>query len=135
MEFFQFVGEQWVLVSILMVLVYAFAFNEIRGSAQALSIHEFTKLVNAGDAQVIDLRESKEFREGHILDALNIPYTKLDAQQTQLKKDKTVVLVDKMGQHSGAASKKLQKQGFSVARLRGGIMEWQGQNLPLVTGK
>ncbi len=133
MDFFLFIGEQWLLVSLLMVLIYIFTFNEIRGSGQALSIHEFTRLVNDGAAQVIDLREAKDYREGHILDALNIPYAKLDDQVTQLNKDKTVVLIDKMGQHTGPASKRLKKQGYTVARLKGGIMEWQAQNLPLVT--
>ncbi|MFL0797524.1 MAG: rhodanese-like domain-containing protein [Cellvibrionaceae bacterium] len=115
-----------------MVLVYMFAFNEIRGSGEAVTIHAFTRLVNDDSAQVVDLREAKEYREGHIVDTINIPYAKLDDQLVQLKQDKIIILVDKMGQHTGPASKRLKKQGYTVARLKGGIMEWRAQNLPLV---
>jgi len=38
-----------------------------------------------------------------------------------------------MGQHAGAAGTQLKKAGFeNVSRLRGGIAEWRGQNLPVV---
>ena len=41
-------------------------------------------------------------------------------------------MVCKMGSHSGAAGLLLKKRGFEkVSRLRGGIMEWRGQNLPV----
>ncbi len=48
-------------------------------------------------------------------------------------KEKPLVLVCKMGQHSGAIGKKLAAQGFTgVRRMSGGMMEWQNSNLPLV---
>jgi rhodanese-related sulfurtransferase len=50
-------------------------------------------------------------------------------------KTKTIILVDKLGQHAGAVGRLLGKEGFEVRRLGGGIAEWQSQNLPLVKGK
>jgi rhodanese-related sulfurtransferase len=47
-------------------------------------------------------------------------------------KSKTLILVDKMGQHAGAAGRLLKAEGFTVNRLEGGMTEWQNQNLPLV---
>jgi rhodanese-related sulfurtransferase len=34
---------------------------------------------------------------------------------------------------SGASAKELQKEGYTVYKMQGGIAEWQGANLPLVT--
>ena len=87
---------------------------------------------------MLDVRDSKDYRDGHITGAKNIPFAKLKDQLSELKpfKDKPVVLVCKMGQHSGAAGKILHAEGFSdVRRLAGGITTWTTDGLPLIKGK
>ena len=83
---------------------------------------------------VIDLRDKAEFSKGHILDSVNLPFAKLDKEIDGLAdKEKPVVLVCKLGQHSGAAGKKLGAKGYTqVHRLKGGIGEWQAMQMPLV---
>nr|MBF0682560.1 rhodanese-like domain-containing protein [Pseudomonas sp.] len=83
---------------------------------------------------VLDVRAKKEFDAGHIVDALNIPYDKLVSRLGELEKHKarTIVVVDAMGQHAGAACRELKKAGFTAARLSGGIASWRGENLPVV---
>jgi rhodanese-related sulfurtransferase len=134
-DLFVFVSEQWMLVSLLCVLVYAYAWNEKAKGGKSLSVHGMTLLVNKGDAVVVDLREAAEFKNGHIVDAINIPHNKVAERMSELAKfkEKTVVLVDKMGQHAGNAGRTLRKEGYEVNRLEGGMSEWQNQNLPLVT--
>ncbi len=135
MDLFVFVSEQWMLVSLLCVLVYVYAWNEKAKGGKSLSTHGMTLLVNKGDAVVVDLREAAEFKNGHIVDAINIPHNKVAERMSELAKfkEKTVVLVDKMGQHTGNAGRALRKEGYEVNRLEGGMSEWQNQNLPLVT--
>ncbi len=134
MGFTEFLAEQWVLVSIWAVLIAAFLWTETRKGGKALSHHEVTRMLNAGEAIVLDVRDAKEFGTGHIVDSINIPYAKLNDRASELEKHKarTVVVVDKIGQHAGSAGKILKDKGFDVARLQGGISEWAGQNLPLV---
>ncbi len=129
-----FLAEQWILVSIISVLVAALIVVEGRKGGKALSHHDITRLINAGEAVLLDVREQKEFTAGHIVDSLHIPYTKLGDRVSELEKhrDKTIIVVDKMGQHSGAAGKTLKDKGFTVNRMEGGIAEWQNQNLPVV---
>ena len=67
--------EQWVLVSILAVLVVAFLVLESRKGGSTISHHQATRLLNSGDAVLVDLRDSKEFKAGHIVDAINIPFS------------------------------------------------------------
>ena len=131
-----FVAEQWVLFGMLAVFVSALIIVEGKRGGSTLTFHEATRMVNTGAAIIVDVRDNKEFKTGHIVDALNIPYQKLSERASELEKykDKTIVVVDKMGQHAGSSGKLLREKGFSVNRLQGGMTEWVGQNLPVVKG-
>ncbi len=137
MDFFIFISEQWVLVSILVLLIYAFAFSERIKGGKPISALELTRLMNNEQAVLLDIRDSKEYNEGHVTSAINIPHAKLDSRIAELDKyrERQVVIADKLGQHAGAAGKKLRKAGFEVRRLRGGMMEWSSQGLPLVKSR
>lgn len=134
MDIFIFVSEQWLLVSALVGLVFLYAWNEKRRGGDALSIHAATRLINSDDTVVIDLRDSGEYKQGHIVDAINIAHTAINGQKQQLEKyrQKQILLVDKFGHHSGAVGKLLKNDGYNIHRLEGGMTEWQNQNLPLV---
>ena len=137
MILFDFIAQEWILVSVLIVLVYFYFWRERKTSGLPLSPHQVTQLMNRDEAVVVDLRESADFRAGHIVNSINLPYNRLiqDASELVAHKEKILVLVDKLGQHSGAAGRKLTKEGYQVRRLSGGISEWQVQNLPLIKGK
>lgn len=134
MNVMEFVAEQWPLIVSLLTLILLFIYREFSQGGPRLSAHELTMAVNCGNAIILDVRDSKEFSAGHIVDAINIPYTKIDDNLGKLNKyrNKQVVIVDKMGQHAGNVRKQLTAKGFQAARLRGGIAEWQQQNLPLI---
>lgn len=136
MDFFVFISDQWFAVSLLLMLIYLFAFTEQRKAGKQVSVHDLTLLINSDRGLVIDVRDSKEFQAGHIANAINIPLTKLDARMSELEKHrgKTLVLVDKLGQHSASAGRKLRACEFDVRRLQGGMGEWRSQSLPVVTG-
>lgn len=91
-------------------------------------------LMNHQDAMVLDVREDKEYEQGHILGAKHLPLSRLDDGLKNLKADKSkpVVVVCNSGARSKAACSKLAKQGYeSVHNLTGGVMAWTGANLPL----
>ena len=134
MDFFVFVSEQWLLVSMLLVLVYVYMWREKAKGGRGVGPHEATRLVNRDEGVFVDLRDPAEFKAGHIVDSLSIPHNKLGERIGELSahKSSTLILVDKMGQHVGAAGRELKAQGFEVLRLEGGMTEWQGQNLPVV---
>ena len=114
-----------------------FVKNELQRGGRAVSAQQLVDLINREGAVVVDVRDKKEFGEGHIVDALNIPHTAITSRIGELERHKVkpVVVACKMGQHSGAVGTILRKAGFeNVARLRGGITEWRNQNLPVVRG-
>lgn len=134
MEWMAFVSEQWLLFSIVIVLVAVLLFIESKKGGKALTYHQATRLVNSGEGVILDVREKKDFSAGHIVDAIHIPYAKVADRLSELEKHKakTIIVVDKMGQHAAAASKTLRDAGWNASRLAGGMAEWQAQNLPVV---
>jgi rhodanese-related sulfurtransferase len=136
-EFFVFVSEQWLLITLLAALIGIFVVTEQSKSGKSLNSSELVRIINNDEAVVVDVRSAAEFEAGHIHGALSIPHQKLASRIAELEKhrEKVIVLVDKIGQHSGAAGKKLSSEAFNVRRLSGGISEWQGSSLPLVPGK
>ncbi len=134
-QIIEFSSNHWPLVFSFSVLL-ALAINlEFKRSGSALSSHELTAKINNENAKIIDVREAKDFKAGHIVDAINIPLMKLDSQLTSIEKYKSepVVVVCQLGQQSGQAVRKLETAGFeNVARLSGGMSSWRSDNLPVV---
>lgn len=132
---FEFVINHPILVGVFVVFLTLFIVNEIRRSGQSVSTHQLVNLVNTQGALIVDVRDASEYSAGHIVDAVNIPYTALQSRISEIEKykEKPVVVTCKMGQHSGMAGTILKKAGFlDVSRLKGGYAEWERQNLPLV---
>lgn len=134
MDFFVFMSEQWLLVSLLAVLLYAFALSERYKAGTPASVHEVTRLINVDGAKVLDVRDRSEYSAGHIVDAVHIPHGEVAERVGELApyKDKPLIVADKLGQHAGPVGRLLKQQGFQVRRLQGGMSEWANQNLPLV---
>ncbi len=133
-NFLAFAQEQFVLIICLGALIFLFIRHETAKGGEKLSTQQLTQAVNSGDAVLLDVRDSKEFDAGHIVEAINIPHAKVNDSLKQLEKyrQKQIIVIDKLGQHSGPVVKSLTAQGFNVVRLGGGIGEWQQQSLPLV---
>ena len=134
-QLFTFIGNHPLLVGAFVVLLILFIRNEMSRGGANVSAQQLVNMVNAQEAVVLDVRDKAEFDQGHIVDAINIPYTNLESRIDELDKykEKPVVIACKMGQHSGTAGTLLRKNGFTnVSRLRGGISEWRGQSLPVV---
>lgn len=133
-QFLMFLAAQWPLVGALLALIIVFMWNENRRAGDSISVHQLTYQVNNANALIVDLREAKEFREGHVIDALNIPFAKIVDRMGELDKTRPLILVDKIGQHSASIGRTLKQAGFQVSRLAGGMSEWTAANLPVVKG-
>ncbi len=135
-QFVEFIGNHWGLAALWLAAAGAIVFYHQRTGSKSVSPQGAVMLINRSDAVVVDVRDKKEFETGHIVDAKNIPLINLKKRSVELKKHKAkpVVVVCKLGQHSGEAAKILSEEGFEeVVKLSGGITEWKAQSLPLVT--
>ncbi|PSF07235.1 rhodanese-like domain-containing protein [Marinobacter fuscus] len=132
---FEFVINHYILVSLFAAFLLAIVVLESRRGGAKISAQGAITLINKDEAFVLDIRDRKEFNEGRITGSVNIPLNSLKSRVNELSKhkEKQIVVVDKMGQHSAMAVKQLNAEGFAnVVRLNGGIADWKGSNLPLV---
>ncbi len=133
-RFFEFVQHHPILFGILGVLVVLFFYLEGKRSGRKISPQALGGFVNREKAVIIDLRDVKDFRGGHISGSRNIPLSSLNKHLDELRDIKQpIIMVCKMGQTAGSAVQ--QVGGQNLYRLEGGILGWQGQNLPLVKPK
>ena len=95
---------------------------------------EATRLMNTGNALVLDVRANGEFSGGRIPKSKNIPLAEIDKRIDEINKfkDKPVILACATSSRSGAAARLLKQRGFTdVYLLAGGFAAWQQASLPV----
>ena len=132
----QFIQDNWMLVALAVVsgvmLVWSFVGARLSGVDQADTL-KATRLYN-DDALVLDVREDKEYAEGHIPKAKHIPLGQLAGRLQELDKfkSKPVLVTCRSGQRSARACGILKKAGFeTVYNQAGGLIAWERANLPV----
>lgn len=80
-------------------------------------------------AQLIDVREPKEFEAGHILGARNVPASQLrQRHKTEIRPDLPVYLYCQNTGRSARAALFLKKRGYNqIYQLQGGFSQWTGK--------
>lgn len=107
--------------------------NRLRG-VKEIGYSEALQLINHKNALVLDVREPDEFKSGHILNAKNIPISKLKERIGELERhrDQPIVVVCRTSNRSNAGCAQLKKLGFTQSYLlRGGVVAWGKAELPL----
>lgn len=82
---------------------------------------------------LIDARLPKDYAEGHLKGAVNIPFEELEKRRAEIPSSKTIVVYDAnevLGFQSAARIYDL--LAFSVYDLRGGFENWKNNNLEIV---
>ncbi len=78
---------------------------------------------------VIDVREPREFQQGHIVQAQLIPLYKLLTEKLELPSNRPIVLVCQGGRRSSRACYALRGQGYPAQSLQGGMLAWENAGL------
>ncbi len=131
----EFASNHVLLVSGLLGTWLIVMFYEMRLKSQSMtsvSTTDSVRLINKG-ATVIDVRPSDAFGAGHIVDSRNVALDALANDKALKKKNKTFLTVCEDGTSSSRAANTLREAGFeNVFSLKGGLRNWQAENLPLV---
>lgn len=78
-------------------------------------------------ALIVDVRESSEYRAGHIPRSRHISLSQLVHRLREIPKGRPIVVVCRSGSRSQRAAELLQAAGFQhVYNLSGGMQGWQG---------
>jgi rhodanese-related sulfurtransferase len=89
-------------------------------------------LLERRDMLLLDVRTPEELREGAIERGILTPFWSLVRGTMDLPKDKPIMLVCAVGGRSYAAAQLLVRNGYpEVYNVRGGIVAWKHEGLPL----
>ncbi len=139
-QLLEFFGNHLWLFIALGVVVALIVANEVHGNitgGKRLSALEAVRLINDREPVILDVRPAGDFKRSHLLNAINVPLTKLEERINEFGKDKArpLLIYCALGGSSVEAATRLKKLGFAEAYpLRGGINGWLSSNLP-VTAK
>ena len=88
------------------------------------------QLYGATPPLVIDVREPREFQQGHIPQAQLIPLRQLLSATRDLPRDRAIVFVCQCGQRGTRAAYALSREGYTKAMtLEGGMLAWEAAGL------
>ena len=94
---------------------------------EQITPEEAKKIMDSGKEHIIlDTREQDEFDEGHIPNAILIPYAEIEnkAEEMLPDKDKLILVYCRSGRRSKIASESLSKLGYTNVKEFGGIIDW-----------
>jgi len=83
------------------------------------------KILGDDLVQVLDVRRSTEFAQGHLPGAINIAHTRLASHLDEIPHDKRLVVNCLAGGRSACAAAYLQNKGYQVVNLKGGMLAWE----------
>jgi rhodanese-related sulfurtransferase len=86
-----------------------------------------------GEAVVIDVREPREFRPGHVPGAQNVPLSRLPVLLPEIPKDRPVYVICQSGGRSSQATALMRAVGIAATNVAGGTGEWVAAGRPVET--
>ena len=99
----------------------------------SITAEEASKLLKSdNNITLIDVRTEKEFKEdGYIKKSKLIPLGALQENLSKIDKSKKVLIYCRSGSRSISAARLLEKNGFEVINLSGGINSWKSSGLDI----
>lgn len=96
---------------------------------ETISAQEIEKYINDKRALIIDVRDYEKFNQGHIENAICIPFEKLEREYNRMPRDLILVLYCETGGTGMLAAKELFDRGYVVKVLVGGIKGYHGKHI------
>ena len=89
------------------------------------------ELLESGNAQLIDVRETYEWDAGRIAGARHIELARLASQAETIDKDRPVIFQCRLGARSAMATQAFRTAGYEAYSMAGGLQRWFDEQLPL----
>jgi len=87
--------------------------------------------LSAGDAQVIDVRETYEREAGHVPGTRHIELERLASKAETIDRDRPVIFQCRLGSRSLMAAQAFRRAGFDAWSMAGGVQQWADEGRPL----
>lgn len=93
---------------------------------------ELAQQLVEGGALVLDVRSAREYAEGHVAGAVNLPHTQISERIEEIlalqggDRHRPIVLYCRGGNRAGMAKRELEAAGFDRLLNFGGLDDWPG---------
>ncbi|MGH2960705.1 MAG: rhodanese-like domain-containing protein [Solirubrobacterales bacterium] len=89
------------------------------------------EMLEAGGAQLIDVRTDFEWEAGHVAGARHIEIDEVSAHSDTIEKGEPVVFQCRGGSRSEMVASAFRESGWDAYNMEGGLQAWADRNLPL----
>lgn len=106
--------------------------SRLLSGARDVNAAQAVQLLNRQDAIMLDVRDLGEYAAGHVPNSKHIPFGDLERRLKELERHKSRPIIVNGDSRAGQACALLRRAGFAeVFALRGGIMAWAQDNMPV----
>lgn len=124
----QFVEYLYIIAAGLFGLIVYFLVSSLRLKKAVSGLTQEQFIEGYRKAQLVDVREPKEYDGGHILGARNIPSSQMRQRYKEIRSDKPVYLYCQNSARSARTALFLKKKGYNqIYQLQGGFRQWTGK--------
>lgn len=134
----EFISQNVLLVALFLasgtMLIVPTVLKLVGAGGREIGTLDTTRLMNSGNALVLDIRDNGEYNGGHLPKAKNIPLAELEKRVDEITrfKDKPVIVTCRAHGKAGTAVKRLKALGFTdLYVLAGGVPAWREASLPI----
>ena len=116
-----------------MAKTYAQLIREVKASVKEVDTNRAAQRAASDDALLVDVRETTEWQEGHVVDAVHVPRGHLESRIEAAAPDRSrpLVIYCASGVRSLFAAKALEEMGYhDVASMAGGFQAWKAEGRP-----
>lgn len=86
-----------------------------------ISFNDFLAKYQAGEIQVLDVREQEEYDALHLEGVTLLPLSELLDRYTELDKAQPYYVICRSGKRSARACQFMEEQGYDVTNVQGGM--------------
>lgn len=118
-----------------LILTIALTVMQLKAQ-QSIDANQMEQVIANPQAQIIDVRTPKEFKEGHLPNAENLDWKDQAAflgQINDLNQNEPVYVYCLSGGRSQQAATLLAERGFTVHNYQGGMMDWRNSDKPEIS--
>jgi rhodanese-related sulfurtransferase len=103
-------------------------------NTQTLDVNTLKEILDRSreDVQLIDVRSAREFDEGHLPGAINMPLEQVESRLQDMDHGKRAVLLCQSGRRAGICHEILSRHRDDLAVLEGGTTAWVQAGMPVV---
>ena len=105
--------------------------EEAATESTVLSPEQAAEMFEAGEAQLVDVRQDFEWEAGRIPGAIHIPLETLPSRAGEIDRERPVIFQCRSGARSAMATDAFRASGVEAFNLEGGLEAWVEKGLEI----